>query len=150
MSIGSSVRSSASLASRRTADTTSESDVSIQSEKHFQNGRFREKATFVIKDECQRQGGRMRKPRVATGRVRPINEGFNKNNNSNKSSDLDLSYIKDKLQDILEDENYWAGSSNQSSEINSIVSSRNTSTYSAQSRKTISGSSESSVPTNSR
>jgi len=150
MSIGSSVRSSASLASRRTTDTTSESDISIQNEKHFQkSGHFREKSSLVLKDERHRQEGRQRKPRIPTGRVRPY-EGMNKNNNSNKNGDLDLSYIKDKLQDILEDENYWAGSSNQSSEIHSVASSRNNSTYSAQSRKTISESSDSSVSNNSR
>ena len=158
MSIGSSVRSSASLAGRRTADTcTSESDVSIQSDKYLQNGRFRDDNFDKMKAIAMKDGiiGRVRKPRVPTGRVRPLTEKLNKNNNSNKNGDLDFHYITNKLQGILEDEDYWAGSSNQSSEINSSVttpncdfSTRNTSAYSAHSRKTVSESSDSSLPRN--
>ena len=143
MSIGSSLRSSASTVGRQISNSASETDISVRADKYL-NGKQRNKAgKFEIANEvaaARTRQMRSRKPRVAAGKVAPVSDKrYNRNNNSNHNGDLDCNYITTKLQALIEDDDYWAGSSNQSSEVNSSgttpvrdFTSRNASAYSSQ------------------
>ncbi|CAK8672927.1 unnamed protein product [Clavelina lepadiformis] len=109
--LSSSVRSSTTQHRRHSSDTQSEIDVTIKNELHL-NGHKTKRANFVeTTNETTRGHRRVRRPHG--GKIAPSRGGKNVNNNSIYVGDF--SFGSDKLDAVVEGEDYWAESSNQSS-----------------------------------
>ena len=119
ISMGSIALSPSSVSRRKTNINSPALSGIVRNERPITNGRARSGTTrFDATNEdavAQNKQVRTRKPRA--GRVGPTNERINGNNNSNKTGELDFGYLNEKLKDILEADDYWAESSNQSSSL---------------------------------